>query len=96
MAKMALGGGALTIALLIIVGIVALVNFDWLFLGFHRLFFGSDTWILNPATDYLIMMFPEGFFSDAALFVVTATVVEALVIGGIAGFFVRRRRRARG
>jgi uncharacterized protein YneF (UPF0154 family) len=42
------------------------------------------------------MMFPEGFFSDAALFVVTATVVEALVIGGIAGFFVRRRRRARG
>jgi len=96
LAKMALGGGAITIALLILVGIAALVNFDWLFLGFHRLFFGGDTWILDPATDYLIMMFPPGFFYDAALFVVGAIIVEALIIGGIGGFFVLRRRRARG
>ena len=95
LAKMALGGGALTIALLILVGIAALVNFDWLFLGFHRLFFGGDTWILDPATDYLIMMFPPGFFYDAALFIVGAIIVEALIIGGIGGFFVLRRRRAR-
>lgn len=96
LAKMALGGGAITIALLILVGIAALVNFDWLFLGFHRLFFGGDTWILDPATDYLIMMFPPGFFYDAALFVVGAIIVEALIIGGLGGFFVLRGRRARG
>lgn len=94
-AKMALGGGALTIALLIFVGIAALVDFNWLFLSFHRLFFGGDTWILDPAMDYLIMMFPAGFFYDAALFIVGAIIVEALIIGGIGGFFVLRRRRAR-
>ncbi|MBE0415187.1 MAG: TIGR01906 family membrane protein [Dehalococcoidia bacterium] len=96
LAKMLVGGSILTLALLIVVGIMALVNFDWLFLGFHQLFFGSDTWMLNPATDYLIMIFPQGFFSDALLFLIGAIVVEGLVIGGIAGFSVLRRRRARG
>lgn len=96
LAKMALGGGALTIALIILVGIAALVDFDWLFLGFHRLFFGGDTWILNPAIDKLIVMFPPGFFYDAALFVIGAIIVEAVIVGGIGGFFMLRRRRAKG
>ena len=94
LAKMAWGGGALTIALLILVGVAALVNFDWLFLGFHHLFFSSDTWVLDPATDKLIVMFPPGFFYDAALFVIGAIIVQALIIGGIGGFFVLKRRRA--
>lgn len=93
LAKMALGGGALTIALLLLVGIAALVNFDWLFLNFHRLFFSGDSWILSGS---LPQIFPQGFFYDAALFIVGATIVEALVIGGIGGYFVLRRRRARG
>lgn len=93
LAKMALGGGVLTIALLALIGIAALVNFDWLFLGFHYMFFGSDTWVLDPATDRLIVMFPPEFFNAAALFIIGAIVVEALIIGGIAGFFVLRRRR---
>jgi len=93
LAKMALGGGALTIALLLLMGIVALVNFDWLFLNFHRLFFSGNSWILSG---YLPQIFPQGFFYDAALFIVGATIVESLVIGGIGGYFVLRRRRARG
>jgi len=95
LAKMALGGGALTIGLLILVGIAALVDFDLLFIGFHRLFFSSDTWILDPATDNLIVMFPPAFFYDAGLFVIGAIIVEALIIGGIGGFFVLRGRRVR-
>lgn len=94
--KGVVGGSILTIALLVVIGLTALVNFDWIFLWFHRLFFTSDTWVFNPATDYLIMMFPEGFFYDAALFIAGANVAEALVLGGIGGFFILRRRRARG
>ena len=90
------GGSILTIALLVVIGLAAWINFDWLFLWFHRLFFTSDTWVFNPATDYLIMMFPEGFFYDAALFIAGANVAEALVLGGIGGFFILRRKRARG
>ena len=89
------GPRILTVALLVVIGLAALVNFDWIFLWFHRLFFTSDTWVFNPATDYLIMMFPAGFFYDAALFIAGANVAEALVIGGIGGYFMLRRR-ARG
>lgn len=89
-----LGGGVATLALLLAVGLTALVDFDWLLLGFHKLFFmGSDTWILNPATDYLIMLFPWGFFYDSVLYIAGATVVEALIVGGVAGLLLWRRKR---
>ena len=93
LAKLAFLGAALTIALLIILGIAALVNFDWLFVKFHQLFFTGETWRLS-STDYLLRMFPEGFFNDATLFIVGAIIVEALVIGGAGlGFVLIRRKR---
>lgn len=91
--RMLLGSSIFTITLLLVMGLVALVNFQWLFYTFHRLFFSGDSWILSG---YLPRIFTEGFFSDAALFLIGAVVVEALVIGGIGGYFVLRQRRARG
>jgi integral membrane protein (TIGR01906 family) len=93
LAKLAFVGAALTIALLIILGIAAMVNFDWLFVKFHQLFFTGETWRLS-STDYLLRMFPEGFFNDATLFIVGAIIVEALVIGGAGlGFVLIKRKR---
>jgi integral membrane protein (TIGR01906 family) len=91
--RMAFWGSALTLALLTLLGIGALVNFQWLFLGFHQLFFGGDSWMLDPS-DYLIRMFPQGFFYDATLFIAGATALEAVVIGGIGGLFMLRGKRA--
>jgi len=71
---------------------VAMVNFDWLFLQFHRLFFTGETWRLS-STDYLLRMFPEGFFNDATLFVAGAIIVEALAIGGAGLAFVLIKRK---
>jgi uncharacterized membrane protein len=36
--------------------------------------------LLDPATDYLIMMFPEGFFFDAAILIVATIIATAIVI----------------
>jgi len=94
LAKLAFLGAALTIALLIILGIAALVNFDWLFVKFHQLFFTGETWRLSY-TDYLLRMFPEGFFNDTTLFVAGAIIVEALVIGGAGLAFVLIKRKKR-
>lgn len=35
--------------------------------GFHRMFFKNDLWILNPATDRLIWLFPTRIFQDGAI-----------------------------
>ena len=95
-----LWGGALTVALVVVVGLAALVGFDSLFLLFHRLSFSNDFWRLDPSKDYLVMMFPQGFWFDATLFVALVTVGQAVVLGGIAGGLIAFRqwhiRRERG
>lgn len=39
-------------------------NFSALFIQFHLLFFDNDYWILDPKTDLMINILPEGFFFD--------------------------------
>lgn len=83
-------GGILTITLFAFVGIWALIDFDSLFLRFHLTSFQNDLWQLDPSQDYLIMMFPEGFFSDAALLLVGDTVLEAMILIGASWLYLRR------
>jgi integral membrane protein (TIGR01906 family) len=88
------GGGALTLVLMVAIGLVIVFNFDQFFLQFHLISFANDLWMLDPATDYLIMMFPRGFWFDAALFCAIVTAVLALILGGTGWWLKRRDRRA--
>ena len=83
-------GGGLTLALMVAMGVVTLVDFNWFFYRFHLISFANDLWMLNPATDYLIMLFPQGFWYDAALFCVLLTVMGALILGGV-GWWLQRK-----
>jgi integral membrane protein (TIGR01906 family) len=76
-------GGLATIGLIVILGFLALVGFDDLFLWFHLVSFRNDLWQLSPDA-MLLLMFPQGFFNDATLFLAGGTILEAAVIGGIA------------
>ena len=40
----------------------AAVDFDGLFVTFHRVFFSNDLWLLNPREHLLIMLMPTPFF----------------------------------
>jgi integral membrane protein (TIGR01906 family) len=73
-------GGLVTLGLLGGLALLALSDFSGAFLQFHYLAFSNDLWQLDPRTDNLIRMFPEGFFFDATLLVAVATAVEAAVI----------------
>jgi len=84
-------GAVSTLALFAFMGIWALIDFDSIFLAFHHVSFSNDLWILDPSRDYLIMMFPEEFFMDAALLLVGFTVLEAIIMGGAAYAFLWRR-----
>ena len=94
-----LWGSGLTLAAVALVGLIALAGFDSLFAFFHRVSFSNDFWMLDPNRDYLVMMFPQGFWFDATLFVAIATVAQAVALGGLAGgslAFRRRQARRRG
>ena len=76
-------GGGLTLGLVVAVGLGALVGFERLFLAFHEISFSNDFWQLDPRTDALIAMFPEGFFLDATLWIVGSTVLEAAILAAV-------------
>jgi len=89
-------GGGITLALMLALGLGTLFNFDQLFLQFHLFSFTNELWQLDPTKDYLIMLFPQGFWYDAAIFCTLVTVGLAIILGGVAGGYLwATRRRAR-
>ena len=86
-------GGILTLGLVVLVGLASLVGFDRLFLAFHLVSFSNDFWQLDPRTDYLIAMFPEGFFFDATVWIAGWTIVGALLLTAVPLVFLRWRPR---
>ncbi len=85
-------GGCLTLVLMLVFGLMIAIDFDRFFLQFHLLSFANDFWMLDPAADYLIMLFPQGFWFDAALLCALATAAGALISGGIGWWLLRKSR----
>ncbi len=73
-------GGGVTLGLVALVGLGSLVGFDRLFLAFHLISFSNDLWQLDPRRDYLIAMFPQGFFFDATMLIALAVILEAVAL----------------
>ena len=97
MARLGLWGGLLTLAIVALVGLFALVGFDSLFLLFHQISFANDLWQLDARTDYLLIMFPQGFWFDATLRVALTTIIGAVLLVALSGgyliYFRRRTER---
>jgi integral membrane protein (TIGR01906 family) len=83
-------GGGLTLVAMLALGVVIALDFDQFFLQFHLLSFANDFWMLDPATDYLIMMFPQEFWFDAALACAIVTAAGAIILGGV-GWWLKRK-----
>jgi integral membrane protein (TIGR01906 family) len=77
-------GSLITVGLMVVLALWAFFGFEKLFILFHLVSFPNEYWMLDPAKDYLIKLFPEGFFYDAALLGFGAVILEALLLGGIA------------
>lgn len=58
-------------SLLLALGTFAILDFNTFWTAFHHVFFSNDLWLLDPMTDNLINMVPEGFFIDLIVMIVT-------------------------
>lgn len=78
----AVGLGAV-IAVVVVIAVMAAIDFDSLFILFHRLSFANDLWLLNPRTDLLIRLMPIGFFTTyAAILGVSWLALNVLMLAG--------------
>ena len=80
-----IGGSGLTLIVMLALGLGTLFNFEQLFLQFHLISFTNELWKLDPTRDYLIMLFPQGFWYDAAIFCGVVTTGMAIILGGVTG-----------
>lgn len=92
LARNLLWGSGITAGFVVGVGLAALVGFDRLFLFFHQVSFTNDFWMLDPRSDYLVILFPEGFWYDATMFVGLLAVLGAMAIGTASGGYLAARR----
>lgn len=63
-----IGSGLFFIGSAVIAGIIS-TDFTRYFILFHHIFFKNDFWMLDPATDMLINIVPEGFFRDTVFYI---------------------------
>ena len=94
LAKGVVWGGSITLGIIAALGIVStLVDFGEAFTQFHFLAFTNELWLLDPTKDYLIMLFPEGFWYDATLFCGGITAGLAAILGGVSGGYLWKIRK---
>lgn len=85
-------GSGLTLALMLALGLAVLLDFDRFFWQFHVISFSNDFWQLDPTQDYLIMLFPQGFWYQATIFCALATAAGAILLGGTAWYYRKRHK----
>jgi len=80
------GGGSLTLVLILLVfGLGTLLGFSQLLYQFHLAFFTNPYW---SAEGYMLLLFPENFLRDAALFCTAITAGLAIILGGVGGGYL--------
>ena len=89
LARGVLFGGAATLVVLLLLGIGATIDFDWLFLQFHFLAFTNEFW---SASGYMLLLFPGGFWYDAVVYCALAAAAIALILGITSGVYLRVHR----
>ena len=62
------------------IAVWALVNFDGLFITFHRVAFTNEGWLLDPRTDLLIRLMPVDFFVSLGTRIMIWTLIAGIVL----------------
>jgi integral membrane protein (TIGR01906 family) len=86
LARSVIWGCGLSILIIIIIGIASYFNFDQLFLQFHYLVFSNQYW---SAPGYMLLLFPGGFWFDAAIICGAFMSLLAIMLGGASVLYLK-------
>ena len=86
-------GTGLFFAVIAALAAIISTNFTKYFIMFHHMFFTNDLWILDPTTDMLINIVPEGFFMDTAGRIAFLFGALSLILFGICLIMTLKNKR---
>lgn len=77
--------GSVGLGILLLLGLLISIDFSLFWTNFHLVAFTNDLWLLNPATDNLIVLYPEPFWMAIVTRLLSYMAVSYLLIllGGI-------------
>ena len=64
--------------LVLIVGSLVALNWDFCFVLFHKILFRNDYWIFDPACDPVITILPDAYFLHAAALILLCVLAASL------------------
>lgn len=76
---------------LIMMAAWAIADFDAFWTSFHRIFFRNDLWLLDPATDLMINLFPAQFFGNLIVRIITGFLVTYSILFLISYLYLRKQ-----
>ena len=87
-------GNIIFFAAVAVIAIYAAIDFYSFWTSFHLMFFTNDLWLLDPATDFMILMVPEQFFSDLVFKIIGifAAIAAVLAAGSIVGLNIFKKK----
>ncbi len=68
----------------------AMVDFNSFWTVFHHIFFTNDLWLLNPATDLMILMFPESLFFQLILRITACFLIGFVGLFALCLYFLKQ------
>lgn len=76
-------GGLLSIVLPVLLGIMVAVNWNYVFVTFHKLVFNNDYWIFDAVTDPVITILPDTFFMHCAIMIFVLIIMASIICIGL-------------
>lgn len=71
--------GIMTVALPAVLGLLIALNWQTVFVLFHKIVFKNNYWIFDPATDPVITILPDAFFMHCAILILALVVLGSIV-----------------
>ena len=68
----------LSVGIPTVLGILIALNWDMVFVLFHKIMFNNDYWIFDASTDPVIMILPDSFFMHCAIMILGCVIVGSV------------------
>ena len=87
-------GAMLTAAVVLVLALLSVVAFRQVFIVFHYIGFPQGNWVFDPRTEYLVQVFPFGFWRDITLLIGAFILLGTAIAWGMGGALRSYGRRA--